>query len=92
MRGRTAKQYRNYGELLYTEGLTKRENQMKLIAKKQKDDEAREMAEITGKPEIRSFHFFNPSTMQKWIKLAVFVSHLLPICIVSGMDIVRVKF
>lgn len=55
MRGRTAKQYRNYGELLYTEGLAKRENQMKLIAKKQKDDEARELAELTGKPEIRYF-------------------------------------
>jgi hypothetical protein len=54
MRGRTAKQYRNYGELLYTEGLTKKENHQKLIEKKLKDDEAREMSELTGIPEIRS--------------------------------------
>ncbi|KAG0617566.1 hypothetical protein M758_5G199500 [Ceratodon purpureus] len=53
MRGRTAKQYRNYGELLYTEGLTKKENQQKLVEKKLKDDEAREMSELTGVPEIR---------------------------------------
>lgn len=53
MRGRTAKQYRNYGELLYTEGLTKKENQQKLIEKKLKDDEAKEMSELTGIPEIR---------------------------------------
>lgn len=53
MRGRTAKQYRNYGELLYTEGLTKKENQQKLIEKKQKDDEVRELCELTGIPEIR---------------------------------------
>jgi len=53
MRGRTAKQYRNYGELLYMEGLTKKENQMKLIKQKQSDDEARELAQLTLMPEIR---------------------------------------
>ncbi|CAM6056371.1 unnamed protein product [Sphagnum tenellum] len=52
MRGRTAKQYRNYGELLYMEGLTKKENQMKLIKQKQSDDEARELAQLTLMPEI----------------------------------------
>lgn len=53
MRGRTAKQFKNYGELLYTEGLTKKENKLKLIAKKQQDDAAKELAELTLKPEIR---------------------------------------
>ncbi len=53
MRGRTAKQYRNYGELLYREALSKRQNQQKLIAKKLKDDEAKVLAEMTGVPEIR---------------------------------------
>lgn len=53
MRGKTAKQYRNYGELLYTEGLTKRENQQKLVEKKKKEDEAKELSELTGIPEIR---------------------------------------
>lgn len=53
MRGRTAKQFKNYGELLYTEGLTKKENKLKLIAKKQEDDAAKELAELTLKPEIR---------------------------------------
>ncbi len=53
MRGRTARQYRNYGELLYMEGLTKKENQMKLIKQKQSDDEARELAQLTLMPEIR---------------------------------------
>ncbi|XP_024367520.1 uncharacterized protein [Physcomitrium patens] len=52
MRGKTAKQYRNYGELLYTEGLTKRENQQKLVEKKKKEDEAKELSELTGIPEI----------------------------------------
>ncbi|CAK9883053.1 unnamed protein product [Sphagnum jensenii] len=52
MRGRTAKQYRNYGELLYREALSKRQNQQKLIAKKLKDDEAKVLAEMTGVPEI----------------------------------------
>lgn len=58
MRGRTAKQFKNYGELLYTEGLTKKENKLKLIAKKQQDDAAKELAELTLKPEIR----YNSST------------------------------
>lgn len=53
MRGRTAKQFKNYGELLYTEGLTKKENKLKLIAQKQQDDVAKELAELTLKPEIR---------------------------------------
>lgn len=58
MRGKIAKQYRNYGELLYTEGLTKKENQQKLIEKKKRDDEVRELSELTGIPEIRLLHFY----------------------------------
>jgi hypothetical protein len=53
MRGRAAKQYRNYGELLYTEGLIKKKTQMKLMEQKQKNDEARELAQLTLMPEIR---------------------------------------
>jgi len=56
MRGRIAKQYRNYGELLYIEGLTKKKNQEKLIEKKRKDDEVKELSELTGIPKIRLVH------------------------------------
>jgi hypothetical protein len=52
MRGWAAKQYRNYGELLYTEGLIKKKTQMKLMEQKQKNDEARELAQLTLMPEI----------------------------------------
>ncbi|CAM6029269.1 unnamed protein product [Sphagnum balticum] len=52
MRGCAAKQYRNYGELLYTEGLIKKKTQMKLMEQKQKNDEARELAQLTLMPEI----------------------------------------
>jgi hypothetical protein len=55
MRERTAKQFRNYGELLYTEGLLHREKMVRRIDQKQKDDRAKEMVEVTGKPEIRCF-------------------------------------
>jgi len=54
MRGKIAKQYKNYGELLYAEGLTMRQNLLKAISDKQKHDEEREMAEVTLKPKIRS--------------------------------------
>lgn len=53
MRGRTAKQYGNYGELLYSEGLSKMEQLKKMIQKKQEEDEAKELKELTLKPEIR---------------------------------------
>ncbi|BBN01385.1 hypothetical protein MPTK1_2g07010 [Marchantia polymorpha subsp. ruderalis] len=52
MRGRTAKQYGNYGELLYSEGLSKMEQLKKMIQKKQEEDEAKELKELTLKPEI----------------------------------------
>lgn len=55
MRERRAKQFRNYGELLYTEGLLQREKMIRMIDQKQKDDTAKEMVEVTGKPEIRCF-------------------------------------
>jgi len=58
MRGRIAKQYRNYGELLYIEGLTKKKNQEKLIEKKRKDDEVKELSELTGIPKIRFVHYY----------------------------------
>lgn len=53
MRGRRAKQFRNYGELLYTEGLLQKEKLVRMMDQKQKDDAAKEMVEVTGKPEIR---------------------------------------
>ncbi|KAG0591885.1 hypothetical protein KC19_1G209400 [Ceratodon purpureus] len=52
MRGKAAKQYRNYGELLYAEGLTMRQNHLKAVADKQKHDEAKELAELQPKPKI----------------------------------------
>ncbi|CAM6122475.1 unnamed protein product [Calypogeia fissa] len=52
LRGRTAKQYRNYGELLYSEGLNKKEQLKQLIVKKQQEDELKELRELTLKPEI----------------------------------------
>lgn len=54
MRGKIAKQYKNYGELLYAEGLTMRENHLKAVADKKKHDEAKELAELLPKPKIRS--------------------------------------
>lgn len=68
MRGRTAKQYRNYGELLYREALSKRQNQQKLIAKKLKDDEAKVLAEMTGVPEIRYIIHSVKFLPHLWIK------------------------
>lgn len=53
MRGRTAKQYKNYGELLYSEGLNRRDQMKQLILKKQQEDELKELEELTLKPEIR---------------------------------------
>lgn len=52
MRGKIAKQYKNYGELLYAEGLTMRENHLKAVADKKKHDEAKELAELLPKPKI----------------------------------------
>lgn len=77
MRGRTAKQFKNYGELLYTEGLTKKENRLKLIAQKQQDDAAKELAELTLKPEIRyisSLEILELSKNHYWHKYLKHVS------------------
>ncbi|KAL2642929.1 hypothetical protein R1flu_010516 [Riccia fluitans] len=52
MRGRTAKQYGNYGELLYSEGLSKMEQLKTMVQLKQQEDEARELQQLTLKPEI----------------------------------------
>lgn len=54
MRGMIAKQYKNYGELLYAEGLNMRQKHMKAVADKQKQDEAKELDGVTLKPKIRS--------------------------------------
>lgn len=53
MRGKIAKQYKNYGELLYAEGLTMRQNHLKAVSDKAKHDEVKEMAELTLRPKIR---------------------------------------
>ena len=53
LRGRAAKQFRNYGELLYREGLSKEEQKQKLIQKKLQEDEDKELSSLTLKPEIR---------------------------------------
>ncbi|XP_073388537.1 uncharacterized protein [Physcomitrium patens] len=52
MRGMIAKQYKNYGELLYAEGLNMRQKHMKAVADKQKQDEAKELDGVTLKPKI----------------------------------------
>ncbi|KAG0558316.1 hypothetical protein KC19_10G018400 [Ceratodon purpureus] len=51
-RSEIAKRYRNYGELLYTEGLMVREKLLKEIEKKKKEDEEWEMVGFTGMPKI----------------------------------------
>lgn len=53
LRGRAAKQFRNYGELLYREGLNKEEERQRLIQKKMQEDEDKELRLLTLKPEIR---------------------------------------
>ena len=57
MRGKIATQYRNYGELLYAEGLTMRQNHLKAAEDKKRHDEARELAELQPKPKIRSVRY-----------------------------------
>eukprot|EP01018_Ginkgo_biloba_P031566 Gb_12709 [translate_table: standard] len=52
MRGRAAKQFRNYGELLYQEALKKVNEKKKMIEQKQLEDEANELKGVTRKPEI----------------------------------------
>lgn len=52
--GRRAKQYKNYGELLYAKGVTMRQNHLKAVYDKKKQNERREAAELTLKPNIRS--------------------------------------
>nr|PNR44310.1 hypothetical protein PHYPA_016694 [Physcomitrium patens] len=50
--GRRAKQYKNYGELLYAKGVTMRQNHLKAVYDKKKQNERREAAELTLKPNI----------------------------------------
>ena len=53
LRGRAAKQFQNYGELLYREGLNKEEEKQKLIQKKLQEEKDKELSSLTLKPEIR---------------------------------------
>lgn len=57
VRGKIAKQYKNYGELLYAEGVTKRQNHLKAVSDRLKQVERWELEELTLKPKIRSAHF-----------------------------------
>jgi hypothetical protein len=60
MRGKIAKQYRNYGELLYAEGLTKRQNHIKAVRERAEQVESRELAEVTLMPKIRFVRSVSP--------------------------------
>ncbi len=53
LRGESAKHYQNYGELLYTEGLRMKEKKARRCEQQQRDNEARELAQMTATPEIR---------------------------------------
>ncbi|KAH7432578.1 hypothetical protein KP509_07G028800 [Ceratopteris richardii] len=52
LRGRAAKQFRNYGELLYREGLSKEEERRRLIQQKLQEDKDKELRLLTLKPKI----------------------------------------
>ncbi|CAN5973821.1 unnamed protein product [Sphagnum jensenii] len=52
LRGESAKHYQNYGELLYTEGLRMKEKKARRCEQQQRDNEARELAQMTATPEI----------------------------------------
>ncbi len=53
MRGRTAKEYENYGELLYVEGKIKAEQRRKLVEARKLEEQQKEVQGLTLKPEIR---------------------------------------
>ncbi|KAH7426022.1 hypothetical protein KP509_11G081800 [Ceratopteris richardii] len=55
IRGRAAKQFKNYGELLYREGLNKGVERKRLAEQKQLEDECHELESITAKPEISKY-------------------------------------
>jgi hypothetical protein len=53
MRGRTAKEYENYGELLYVEGKIQAEQRRKLVEQKRAEEQQKEVQGLTLRPEIR---------------------------------------
>lgn len=53
MRGRTAKEYENYGELLYVEGKIQAEQRRKLAEQKRAEEAQKEVIGLTLRPEIR---------------------------------------
>ncbi|KAI5065911.1 hypothetical protein GOP47_0018535 [Adiantum capillus-veneris] len=55
MRGRAAKQFKNYGELLYQEALSKEAERKKLAEQKQLEEQSHELKGITAKPRISKY-------------------------------------
>lgn len=76
MRGKIAKQYKNYGELLYAEGVTMRQNHLKAVSDRLKQVEKWELEEVTLKPKIRSADSCHPADYKIWV--FVHLSSVLP--------------
>ncbi|MCO5585676.1 hypothetical protein L7F22_039612 [Adiantum nelumboides] len=55
MRGRAAKQFKNYGELLYQEALSKEAERKKLAEQKQIEEQSHELKGFTAKPKISKY-------------------------------------
>ena len=53
LRGRAAKRFKNYGELLYEEALCKDAERRKMVEQRHLEEESDELKEITATPEIR---------------------------------------
>ncbi|KAH7306752.1 hypothetical protein KP509_22G028100 [Ceratopteris richardii] len=55
MRGKAAKQFKNYGELLYREALSKEAEKKRLAEQKQLEEQSQELEGITAKPKISKY-------------------------------------
>jgi hypothetical protein len=53
LRGRAAKKFRNYGELLYQEALDKEAERRKIAEQRQVEEQVQELKGITALPQIR---------------------------------------
>lgn len=53
LRGRAAKQFKNYGELLYQEALKKDAEKKKIAEQRHLEEQSNLLKGITAKPEIR---------------------------------------
>ena len=53
LRGRAAKRFKNYGELLYHEALYKDAERRRIAEQRHLEEESNELKEITATPEIR---------------------------------------